>query len=272
MSPRELLRNLLRKSRFALLVIICQVRPPMDGAPSTRRIHKKGPGRKPDSEVTAATLCNRRSLDRKRRRKLVAAGVVPPSELHDHPLRKRGRPLLSDAALERPEHASARYQRKYRAAIARAKAQIELTAAVCILTQMTAVPAAEAEAERRAAEAQRKLRKLERQLAERNSEGRAGLLLKEASASGRHGPCMVCFEDVHTVTPCCSRMPDVPNWLCATCVKQAVLVYSRLPTNDSVRVDDGGPKPVPSEHLKTRCPVCRKDDVFANGVRALVHV
>ena len=33
----------------------------MDGASSTRRVHTKGPGRKPDSEVVAATLRNRRA-------------------------------------------------------------------------------------------------------------------------------------------------------------------------------------------------------------------
>lgn len=223
--------------------------------------------------MAASTLSSRRSRDRRYRMKLVDSGITPPPELQDLPLRKRGRALLTDDALELPEHVWARRKRAYRAALADAKAQLEVTTAVAALAQMAAAPAAEAEAERRAAEAQRKMRKLERQLAERNPEGRAGLLLKEASASGMHGPCMVCFADVQTVTPCCSRLPDVPNWLCATCVKQAALVYARLPTNDSVRVEDGGPKPVPSAHLKTRCPVCRKDDdVFANGARALVHV
>ena len=173
---------------------------------------------------------------------------------------------MTDAALMRPEHFWAKKQRKYRAALAEAKARLEVIETAGLLVQIAAAPAAEAEAERREAEAQRKVRRIVRQLAERNPEGRTGLLMKEAGASGMHGLCMVCFADVQTVTPCCSRLPEVPNWLCATCVKQAALVYARLPTNDSVRVDDGGPKPVPSAHLQTQCPVCRKDDVFANGL------
>ena len=132
------------------------------------------------------------------------AGEVPPPELSDIPLRKRGRPPLSDEAIELPEHTWARKQRAYRAAVADAKIHVDVSEAALALTQL-AVPAVEALAEQRAAEALRKLRKLERaqrQLAERNPEGVAGLLLKQAGASGMHGPCIVCFEDVHTITPC----------------------------------------------------------------------
>lgn len=136
----------------------------MDGASSSLRIHKKGFARKPDGEVAAGTLRNRRALDWKRRQKLVEDGIVPPPELPELPPRKRGRPPLTDAALELPEHFWARKQRAYRAAVADAKFQVELSTAAVALALIAAAPAAEAEAERRVANAQWKLRALERQL------------------------------------------------------------------------------------------------------------
>ena len=197
---------------------------------------------------------------------------MPPPELHDHPLRKRGRPLLSDAALALPEHALARYQRKYRAAIARAKAQVELTEAVCILAQITAVPAAEAEAERRAAEAQRKLRKLERQLDAANaSDGlvadgpraiRLRAFARDDDGCLSHVCCSVCLSgDSDGVFV--QRMRCCGESMCAQCLQewlrrngQPVEVGYESGVQGVEHVRRGRKVTVPmNTHA---CPVCRR--------------
>lgn len=91
---------------------------------------KKGPTREHRVAVEPQTLRQWRWRDRKRHRRLVQAGIAPPPELLDLPPCKLGRNLMSDAALQQPEHAEARRKRMYRAAVAeRKRVEAENTAA-----------------------------------------------------------------------------------------------------------------------------------------------
>ena len=138
--------------------------------PTTPLQRKHGPARRPKSEISAKTIRNRRCIDKKCLKELVATGIDPPSELlHiEEAIKGRGRPPLSDEVIERNEHASARRQRicRARAAAQRALADAEAAAA---MAQLACASEAEAEAERLAAKQAKKMRKLERHLDARNA-------------------------------------------------------------------------------------------------------
>ena len=124
------------------------------------------------------------------------------------------------------------------------------------------------QAEATAAREKREAR-LRKQLAERNPEGRNGLLLHDSvQRECPRGPCGVCYTETRTFTPCCSAVHT--QWLCATCVKQAALVYARAPLETGAAMEGGGPVPqVDCSAVGARCPLCRRDGVFSIGARAL---
>ena len=105
-------------------------------------------------------------------------------------------------------------------------------------------------------------------LAEHNPEGTRGLKRAEQTKQlvVKTGVCVFCMDPTDTFTPCCGVVidPDLPpKWLCAPCLKMQQLVYARAP----ITSNEG--RQYESSHLGRRCPHCRKDDVFTNGVRAL---
>ena len=217
------------------------------------------------------TLRQQRWRDKKRLAKLLAAGVEPPPELQDLQPGTNGRPRLSDAEILDHAHAWARLKRPYLASLARARALSREAEAMAAMAQLAGAEGTEDQLERLAAQRRAKLARLNKSLAERNPEGRAGLLLQQLSVVplAMQGECIVCCDDTCTITLCCSMLPDVLVWLCSACVNQQALVYARLQKTNGVRVDDGGPRPIECGHLGSRCPNCRKDAVFENGARAL---
>ena len=232
---------------------------------------KKGAARWDETAVRRKTLRQQRWRDKKRLAKLLAAGVEPSRELQDLMPGTNGCPRLSDAEIMEPAHFWARQKRAYLASLASARALAREAEAMAAMAQLAGAEGTEHELERLAAQRRAKLARLDKSLAERNPEGRAGLLLQQLSVVpvAMQGECIVCRDDTCTITPCCSRLPDVLVWLCSACVNQQALVYARLPKSNGVRRDDGGPRPIECGHLGSRCPYCRKDAVFENGARAL---
>jgi hypothetical protein len=233
-----------------------------------------GPARRADTEVKPKTLRNRRSLDRKHLQQLMAAGTaLPPGLATSLAWSKLGRPRLADHEIQRPEHAEALRKRLYVAACAERAAVREAEAAGAMVDMAGAHEAA-AEANRLAAKKRAKLARLVASLAEHNPDGCTGLLFRQRTVElpAASGECIVCCADTGTLTPCCSKLPDKPVWLCATCVNQNALVYARARTTDGVRRDDGGPRAIECGHLGSRCPWCRVDGAFTTGARALVMV
>ena len=120
----------------------------MLAAPIPPSQRKRGFARRPKGQVKAKTLANRLSLDRRRLKALVEAGIDPPAELLGIEPAIKGRPALSAEAIQRKEHASARRTRDWRAAHAAAQRALEEAEAAGALAQLACAPEAEAEAER----------------------------------------------------------------------------------------------------------------------------
>ena len=135
-----------------------------------------------------------------------------------------------------------------------------------MITEAAALDDAQREAAAREAARKREAwaARLLRQMAERNDDGRTGFLLCDSvQRACTEGRCAVCLEDTNTFTPCCSTAE--PNWLCAECVRQNMLVYTRDPTASGAEGTAHD-----ARALAHRCPICRKDGVFACGARALL--
>jgi len=237
---------------------------------------RKGPARHASTEVKVKTLRQQRWRDKSRLAKLIAAETEIPAELRNLQPGVNGRPRLSDIEIMAPDHAAAHRKRASLASLAHARTLVAQADAVSGMIQLAEAANVECEkAERRAAKIRARLAKLEKSLSECNSEGITGLLLKQMAHTvpkGTRGNCVVCYDDTYTLTPCCTNQPDRLIWLCADCVNQAALVYARLPTTDGFRRDDGGPRPINSAHLGSRCPWCKLDGAFTNGARALLCV
>ena len=224
-------------------------------APATP--HKRGRGR-PRKAFADLKPCSKRQ-------RRFRDGIEPAESVLCSPLqtplrepRKRGRPPLPYDELSD----EGRRTRDYRTRRAQPG-----PAALLLITEA----AAELDAEREAAAAREAARKHEawaarllKQMSERNEDGRAGLLLRDSvQLTCSQGPCAVCSEDTNTFTPCCST--ETTQWLCAGCVQQNALVYARSPTAKGAAGTQHN-----ARSLAHRCPLCRKDGVFAHGARALL--
>ncbi len=210
----------------------------------------------------------RRWLDAKKSTALVMVETQPrPTKVP----KKRGRPCLPYEKLGK----WGRAKRKYFAGLAEKRAPLLmaplLDAAAAIDTEEAQQGAA---AERAAAvEARREARlaKLQKELAERNGEGRIGLLRRESvQLAVPRGTCLWCLEETDTFAPCCST-EEATHWMCAGCVRQHALVYARSPEERGALSSGGGPVPrVVCRAVGVRCPVCKRDGAFANGARGLL--
>lgn len=196
---------------------------PMLVSPTTAIQQKRGPVRKPTGEVVAKTIRNRRYEDKKRLKRLVAAGIDPPQELLNMTPGITGRPALSDEEILGAEHASTRRWRQWRddrAAAQRALAEAEAAGA---MAQLACEAEAEAEAERLAAERLAKLRKLDRLLDARNaSDGvvadGSGAIRLRAFARDDECVCAICLpcDETDESGPCeARRMRCCGAGLCA---------------------------------------------------------
>ena len=188
---------------------------------------------------------------------IIVACQTPTTEC-----KKRGRPPMPFAKLKK----ASRYRRIYRARLAEQHVPQLLMPLMTAAAELEAQEAAQQQAE--AALRKSRQARLDKQLAERNPEGRNGYLLHESvQRECPRGPCGVCYTDTRTFTPCCSAAHT--QWLCATCVNRNALVYTRTPrTSGAPR--DGGPVPqIDCSAVGSRCPMCNRDDVFSVGARAL---
>ena len=187
---------------------------------------KRGPARKPIGEVTPKTMRNRRYEDNKRLKKLVAAGIDPPSELLNITSGINGRPRLDDSVIALDEHASARRWRTWWAAHAAAQCALAQVEAAGAMAQLACAPEAEAEAERLVLRRQEKLRKLERELDARNAsdgvvaDGHAAIRLH---AFARDDECVcaigtLCDDEDESGASDARRMRCCGEGMCARCL------------------------------------------------------